>query len=83
MPRVALAIALLSAVISWPALVPRYARSDTWRLDNFPWREALRIRTPDHYLETHLIGYGVDPNILFRVCNRQDGLSYDLNALEP
>ncbi|HXA49490.1 MAG TPA: hypothetical protein VNV86_04260 [Candidatus Acidoferrum sp.] len=59
-PRVALAIALLSAVISWPALVPRYARSDTWRLDKFPWREALRIRTPDHYLDTHLIGYGID-----------------------
>jgi hypothetical protein len=60
MPRVALAIALLHAVISWPSLVPRYARSDTWRLDKFPWREALRIRTPDHYLETHLIGYGID-----------------------
>jgi hypothetical protein len=60
MPRIALAIALLHAVISWPSLVPRYARSDTWRLDKFPWREALRIRTPDHYLETHLIGYGID-----------------------
>lgn len=59
-PRVAMTIALVSAVISWPSLVPRYARSDTWRLDKFPWREALRLRTPDHYLETHLMGYGID-----------------------
>jgi prepilin-type N-terminal cleavage/methylation domain-containing protein len=31
----------------------------------------------------HLIGYGVDPNILYRVCNRQDGLTYSLSALDP
>jgi prepilin-type processing-associated H-X9-DG protein len=28
------------------------------------------------------IGYNVDPNILYRVCNRQDGLTFDLNALD-
>jgi hypothetical protein len=58
--RVALALALVHAVLSWPSIVPRYARPTTWRIEKFPWREALRIRTPDHYLETHLIGYGID-----------------------
>jgi prepilin-type N-terminal cleavage/methylation domain-containing protein len=28
------------------------------------------------------IGYNIDPNILMRVCNRQDGMSFDLNALD-
>ena len=59
-PKLTVAIALLHAVISWPALVPRYARSDTWRLDKFPWHEALRLRDPGHYLETHLVGYRID-----------------------
>ena len=59
-PRLAIAIALLHAVISWPAILPRYARSDTWRLEKFPWHEALGLRDPGHYLETHLIGYGID-----------------------
>jgi hypothetical protein len=59
-PRVAIALALLHAVLSWPAIVPRYARASTWRVERFPWREALRIKPADHYLETHLAGYGVD-----------------------
>ena len=60
MPRAAVALALIHALISWPAMMPRYARSDSWRVLGFPWREALRVRNVDHYMETHLPGYGID-----------------------
>ena len=42
-PHLAVAVAVLSAVLSWPAIVPRYAHGDAWRLARIPWREALRI----------------------------------------
>ena len=42
-PHLAVAVAVLSAVLSWPAIVPRYAHPDAWRLAAIPWREALRI----------------------------------------
>ena len=31
-PYLAVAVAVLSAVLSWPAIVPRYAHGDAWRL---------------------------------------------------
>ena len=40
------AAAMLSAVLSWPAVVGRYAHPDAWRLLRIPWKEALRLR-PD------------------------------------
>jgi hypothetical protein len=78
-PRVAMALALLHAVISWPSIVPRYARSDTWRLQKFPWHEALRIRPVDYYLETHLIGYGIDRMIEERT--RPDGTVFTFTPI--
>jgi hypothetical protein len=59
-PRLSLAIALLHAVISWPSFIPRYARHNTWALDKMVWREALRIKPAAGYLDSHLIGYGLD-----------------------
>jgi hypothetical protein len=59
-PRMAVAVAVLSAVLSWPAVVPRYAHGDAWRLLRIPWREALRIRPEEGYLERRLEHYGVD-----------------------
>ena len=59
-PQLAIAMALIHAVISWPTLVPRYAKPDAWRLAKIPWKEALRIRPEEPYLESHLYGYGVD-----------------------
>jgi hypothetical protein len=59
-PRAAIALALVHAVISWPAVVPRYARAGTWCLERFPWREALRIKPAGPYLETRLVRYGID-----------------------
>jgi hypothetical protein len=59
-PHLAVAVAVLSAALSWPAMVPRYARGDAWRLVRIPWREALRIRPEERYLERRLEHYGVD-----------------------
>jgi hypothetical protein len=59
-PQLAVAIALVHCVISWPALVPRYANHDAWRLARIPWKEALRMKSEEPYLESHLAGYAAD-----------------------
>ena len=59
-PQLAVAVAVLSAVLSWPAIVPRYAHSDAWRLATIPWREAMRLRPAGPYLERHLTYYRLD-----------------------
>jgi len=58
-PGLPVAVALVHAVISWPALVPRYSRPEAWRLERIPWKEALRLRSPEQYLERRLTHYGV------------------------
>ncbi|MCU1238978.1 MAG: hypothetical protein JWP63_6945 [Candidatus Solibacter sp.] len=60
LPQLAIALAVIHAVISWPTLVPRYAERDVWRITKFPWKEALRIKPEEPYLEARLFGYGVD-----------------------
>jgi hypothetical protein len=60
LPQLAIAAAMVSAVLSWPSMIPRYAHADAWRLAKIPWRDALRLRSEDGYLETHLTYYGVD-----------------------
>jgi Dolichyl-phosphate-mannose-protein mannosyltransferase len=56
----AVAVAVLSAALSWPAIVPLYAHGDAWRLRRIPWRDALRLRPEEVYLERRLEHYGVD-----------------------
>jgi hypothetical protein len=58
--HLAVAVAMLSAVLSWPAMVGRYAHPDAWRLLRIPWKEALRIRPEEAYLERRLDHYGLD-----------------------
>jgi hypothetical protein len=59
-PHLAIGVAMLSAVLSWPAMVARYAHPDAWRLLRIPWKEALRIRPEESYLGRRLEHYGVD-----------------------
>jgi Dolichyl-phosphate-mannose-protein mannosyltransferase len=59
-PPLAVAVAVLHAVISWPTMVTKYCRPEAWHLSKAIWREALRIRPQDPYLESHLLYYGVD-----------------------
>jgi hypothetical protein len=59
-PRLAIGVAMLAAVLSWPAMVARYAHPDAWRLLRIPWKEALRLRPEEAYLERRLDHYGVE-----------------------
>jgi hypothetical protein len=53
------ALVLVHAVLSWPSIVPKYGREDAWRFQGIPWREALRLRNTDAYLERRLPKYPV------------------------
>ncbi|HEY2016958.1 MAG TPA: hypothetical protein VGH38_25815 [Bryobacteraceae bacterium] len=57
-PRLAIGIAVLHALISWPSVVGRYCHPDAWRLVKIPWREALRIKPEDGVLRSNLPFYG-------------------------
>jgi hypothetical protein len=57
-PRLLVAVALVHALISWPSVVARYCHYDAWHLSKVPWREALRIKPEEAYLESHLPLYG-------------------------
>jgi hypothetical protein len=58
-PRAAAAIAMVSALISWPPFVPRYADQNAWRLIKIPWKEALRIRGEESYLTRRMGDYPI------------------------
>ena len=57
-PRLAIVIVLLHALISWPSVVRRYCHPDAWHLTKIPWREALRIKPEDGFLYSNLPLYG-------------------------
>jgi hypothetical protein len=59
-PRLPVAIALIHAVISWPALIPKYASPYSWHLTRIPWREALRLKPEGPYIENRLPYYAID-----------------------
>jgi hypothetical protein len=57
-PRLLLAIALLHAVVSWPPVLKQYAHEDSWHLVKVTYREALRIKPEEGFLESNLPMYG-------------------------
>jgi hypothetical protein len=57
-PGVLVAVALVHALISWPSMVVKYCHYDAWHLSKVPWREALRIKPEEPYLESHSALYG-------------------------
>jgi hypothetical protein len=56
--HLALALALVHAVISWPGAIPTYARPEAWHLRRLPWKYALRLRPEEEYRQANLIHYG-------------------------
>ena len=54
-PRLAIGIAVVHAVLSWPPIISRYALPRAWHLFKVPYREALRIKPEAEYLSSHLI----------------------------
>ncbi|MEO8597356.1 MAG: hypothetical protein ABI759_28820 [Candidatus Solibacter sp.] len=59
-PHLAVAVAMITAVLSWPAMVSRYADPAAWRLARIPWHEALRLWPEERYLDRYLTYYDVD-----------------------
>jgi 4-amino-4-deoxy-L-arabinose transferase-like glycosyltransferase len=56
---VAVAVVLLHAIASWPAVTPLYCNGGSWRLHDMPVRAALRLEPEDRYLSAHLINYNL------------------------
>jgi hypothetical protein len=59
------ALVILHAVLSFPAVVPRYADRFAWRISGMPWRAALRIVPEEKFLNEKLSNY-----IISRVIER-------------
>jgi hypothetical protein len=57
-PRLAVGLVAVHAVLSWPPVLRRYCRADAWRLDKVTYREALRIKPEEGFLESNLPLYG-------------------------
>ncbi len=58
-PALAAAVALAHAVLSCPAVIPRYAHPWAWRLERIPFREALRIDPEEVFLGKKMPGFKV------------------------
>jgi hypothetical protein len=58
-PSLAVAVALLHCILSWPSVVRRYTAVNDWHLRKIPYREALRIKPEDGFLASNLPYYRV------------------------
>lgn len=54
-PKLAVALAVVHGILSWPPIIPKYALPGAWHLTKVPYREALRIKSEDEYRRSHLI----------------------------
>jgi hypothetical protein len=59
-PKLAIGVALVNAALSWPSVVRLYCAPDAWHLVKVPFREALRIKPEEGFLESNLPYYGTD-----------------------
>ncbi len=57
-PRMAVGVVVLHALLSWPPVLRAYSHADAWHLNKVTWREALRIKPEDGFLESNLPLYG-------------------------
>ena len=56
-PRIAPAAILLGAIYAWPGVMNLHLGPSTWRLDDAPWRAALRLESEDAFLTRKSAGY--------------------------
>jgi hypothetical protein len=54
---VALSLALIHALLSWPPVMRKYSDPGSWKLESVQWREALRIKDEEEFLRSNLLGY--------------------------
>ena len=50
-------LAIVNAIVCWPAVVGSYSHSDNWRLRDFPLRAALRLEPEEAFLSARLPDY--------------------------
>jgi len=50
-------LAAAHAVLSWPAMIPRYGNPYVWRVEKFPIAAALRLEPEDVYLRRNIGDY--------------------------
>jgi hypothetical protein len=53
------AVLAIHAVLSWPSAIPSYASKWAFRLEKVTWKEALRLRSEDNYILSHLPSYAI------------------------
>jgi hypothetical protein len=73
----ALLLALLHAAISWPPVILKYAAPGVWAIGKkIPFREALRLKPPQDYLQARLVNFGIDQMIERRTAPGSTVFSY-------
>lgn len=53
------AVALLQAVLCWPAVMTAYCDPNAWRVRGFPWRAALRLDPEAQYISSRVGDYAL------------------------
>lgn len=53
------AVVTLHALFSTPPLIPVYSNQWAWRLAKVPWKEALRLRSEDEFIQSQLNTYAL------------------------
>jgi hypothetical protein len=58
-PWLAISLAGAHAVLSLPEVIPAYSHPQAWRLNKWPWRQALRLLPEEEYLQSRLGSYAI------------------------
>ena len=69
--RAALLCLMLQAVACWPSTIALYQPADIFRLEQFPWRAALRLQVEDDYLTRELERYPLARMIEMKTAPRE------------
>ncbi len=56
-PRLVQPLPYLAALLAWPSVIPLYASPYAWRLEQMPWKAALRIESEEGFLIRKSAGY--------------------------
>ena len=75
-PGVLPALALFQAFICWPAAMPLYTASWSWRFREIPLRAALRMEPESAYIARHFSDYQLQPAIEILVPKSQKIFSF-------
>lgn len=55
----AIAVTCLHAILAWPPVATRYTAAGAWRIEQIPWRQALRIEPEEDVLRRQMTDYEI------------------------